>query len=261
MAIQAAFVKRTSQCVVGALACLLAAPVLAGEATLYRDTWGVPHVYADTEAAGYYALGYAQAEDRLVDIYLAIREATGRMAEVKGKGALENDYLMRLFHNDTLHEKYLETAPKHVQDAIRGFAAGIRAYVAEHPDEAAEVKVEIEDWHPLAVGRAMILRWPIGTMMSDLRNAPEPVKPAMGSNQWAVAPKRSADGRAILLSDPHLTWEGMAVLYESRLHAGAMHTNGYSLIGTPMMAIGHNEQTGWALTTGSSTATTTSGSR
>jgi acyl-homoserine-lactone acylase len=187
-----------------ALISITAAPAGAGEATLYRDTWGVPHVYADSEAAGYHALGYAQAEDRLVDIYLAIREATGRMAEVKGKGALENDYLMRLFHNDTLHEKYLLTAPKHVQDAIRGFAAGIRAYVAEHPDEAADVKLEIEDWHPLAVGRAMILRWPIGTMMSDLRNVPKPVKPAMGSNQWAVAPKRSADGRAILLTLPRV---------------------------------------------------------
>jgi len=229
---------------------LLAASAPAGEATLYRDTWGVPHVYADTEAAGYFALGYAQAEDRLEDIYLAIREATGRMAEVKGKGALENDYLMRLFHNDTIHATYLETAPRHVQEAIRGFAAGVRAYAAEHPDEAAEVKVEIADWHPLAVGRAMILRWPIGTMMGDLRNSPEPVKPAMGSNQWAVAPSRSADGRAILLSDPHLTWEGLAVLYESRLHAGSMHTCGWSLVGTPMMAIGHNERTGWALTTG-----------
>ena len=114
---------------------LEAIPASGGEATLYRDAWGVPHVWADTEAAGYYAMGYAQAEDRLEDIYLAIREATGRMAEVKGKAALENDYLMRLFHNDTLHATYLETAPAHVQDAIRSFAAGIRAYAAEHPDE------------------------------------------------------------------------------------------------------------------------------
>jgi acyl-homoserine-lactone acylase len=242
--------KWTARCGAAALACLGAMPARAGEATLYRDTWGVPHVYADTEAAGYHALGYAQAEDRLEDIYLAVRTAVGRMAEVKGKSALGDDYLMRLFHNDTLHAPYLDAAPQHVQDAIRGFAAGIRAYIAEHPDEAAAVKIAIEDWHPLAVGRAMILRWPIGTMMGDLRNAAEPVKPAMGSNQWAVSPKRSADGRAILLSDPHLTWEGLAVLYESRLHAGTMHTNGYSLVGTPMMAIGHNERTGWALTTG-----------
>ena len=247
---QSASVKWTARCGAAALACLGAMPARAGEATLYRDTWGVPHVYADTEAAGYHALGYAQAEDRLEDIYLAVRTAVGQMAEVKGKSALGDDYLMRLFHNDTLHAPYLDSAPQHVQDAIRGFAAGIRAYIAEHPDEAAEVKIAIEDWHPLAVGRAMILRWPIGTMMGDLRNVPEPVKPAMGSNQWAVSPKRSADGRAILLSDPHLTWEGLAVLYESRLHAGSMHTNGYSLVGTPMMAIGHNERTGWALTTG-----------
>ena len=72
----------------------------------------------------------------------------------------------------------------------------------------------------------------------------------MGSNQWAVSPKRSADGSAILLSDPHLTWEGLAVLYEARVHAGDLHMNGYYLIGSPMLAIGHNKSVGWALTTG-----------
>ena len=38
------------------------------EVTLYRDDWGVPHLYADSEEAGYYGLGYAQAEDRLEQI-------------------------------------------------------------------------------------------------------------------------------------------------------------------------------------------------
>lgn len=96
----------------------------------------------------------------------------------------------------------------------------------------------------------MILRWPIGTMMDDLNRAPERPKPAMGSNQWAVSPKRSADGSAILLSDPHLTWEGLAVLYEARFHGGDLHMNGFYLIGSPMLAIGHNQRVGWALTTG-----------
>jgi acyl-homoserine-lactone acylase len=96
----------------------------------------------------------------------------------------------------------------------------------------------------------MILRWPIGTIMSDLRNSPDKAKPAMGSNQWAVSPARSASGAAILLSDPHLTWEGLAVLYEARVHAGDLHMNGYFLIGSPMLAIGHNQRVGWALTTG-----------
>ncbi len=223
---------------------------IADEASLHRDTWGVPHVVANNEVAGFYALGYAQAEDRLEDIYLAVRTGVGRLAEVKGPESIQQDYMMRLMHNDTLHDKYLETAPAHLRDAVTAFAAGIQSYIKSHPDEAKEVAIPIEPWHPLAVGRAMILRWPIGTIMDDLKNGEQRVKPPMGSNQWAVSPKRSADGSAILLSDPHLTWEGLAVLYEARVHAGDIHMNGYYLIGSPMLAIGHNKSVGWALTTG-----------
>ncbi len=222
----------------------------AADTTLYRDTWGVPHIYADDEAAGMFALGYAQAEDRLEDIYLAIRTGIGRLAEVKGKDFIQQDYMMRLTHNDTLHAPYLESAPETLRKNLTAFTAGIQAYIDEHPDEAAEVAIPIEPWHPLAVGRAMILRWPIGTMMDDLKNGGDRKQPAMGSNQWAVSPKRSADGSAILLSDPHLTWEGLAVLYEARFHAGELHMNGFYLIGSPMLAIGHNQRVGWALTTG-----------
>ncbi len=223
---------------------------MAEQAFLHRDTWGVPHVVTSSETAGFFALGYAQAEDRLEDIYLAIRTGVGRMAEVKGPDFVQQDYMMRLVHNDTLHKRYLETAPAHLKDAVTAFAAGIQSYIASHPDEAKDVSIAVEPWHPLAVGRAMILRWPIGTIMDDLKNGEQRVKPPMGSNQWAVSPSRSADGSAILLSDPHLTWEGLAVLYEARVHAGEMHMNGYYLIGSPMLAIGHNQSVGWALTTG-----------
>lgn len=222
----------------------------AQEAKLIRDTWGVPHLVSEDEASAMYAFGYAQAEDRLEDIYLAVRTGVGRMAEVQGPSALEQDYMMRLAHNDTLHVEYFKQAPEQVRKNLEAFTAGIRAYIAEHPQEAASVAIDIEPWHPLAVGRAMILRWPLGTIRDDLSKAPVRPKPAAGSNQWAVSPKRSADKSAILLSDPHLTWEGLAVLYEARFHGGNLHMNGYYLIGSPMLAIGHNQRVGWALTTG-----------
>lgn len=237
---------------------LLAAAVLAAgwssqataESTLIRDTWGVPHAIGDTEPEAFYALGYAQAEDRLADIYTAIRTATGTLAEVEGESVLEQDYLMRITGNDVIHKQYLQTAPEHLRANVTAFTDGIKAYIAEHPEEAADIAVDVEPWHPLAIGRAMILRWPIGTIMGDLKNAEERARPAAGSNQWSVAPSRSADGSAILLSDPHLTWEGLAVLYEARVHAGDLHACGYYLIGSPMLAIGHNAKVGWALTTG-----------
>jgi acyl-homoserine-lactone acylase len=232
-------------------ACIYCAGCWAQSATLYRDSWGVPHIYSETEAAGMYALGYAQAEDRLEDIYLAIRTATGRMAEVKGKSMLQQDYLMRLAHNDSLHQPYLEkVAPAALRSNLEAFVGGIQAYIDQHPTEAAEVAIKLETWHPLAVGRAMILRWPIGTIMDDFKNGGERQQPAMGSNQWSVSSKRTADGSTMLMSDPHLTWEGLAVLYEARFHGGDLHMNGYFLIGSPMMGIGHNQKVGWALTTG-----------
>src|SRR5690348_15043049 len=43
----------------------LPATPAAGEVTIYRDDWGVPHIYARREADGYFGLGYAQAQDQV----------------------------------------------------------------------------------------------------------------------------------------------------------------------------------------------------
>ena len=218
--------------------------------TLHRDKWGVPHIYAETSADGAYGLGYAQAEDRLNDIYTSIRTGTGTMAEAFGPKYVEEDYLMRLCRNSELAKNSLTTMPPHLRAIVENFTAGIQAYVDEHPKEVPDFAVKIEPWKILTIGRAMILRWPLGTLNDEKNKVPQTKRPPMGSNEWVVAPSRSADKVPILLSDPHLTWEGMSVLYEARVHAGELHMNGFFLIGSPIMAIGHNQHVGWALTTG-----------
>ncbi len=243
---------------------LVTAADSAQTATLYRDTWGVPHVYAQSEAAGAYGLGYAQAEDRLADIHDAVRTGLGRMAEAYGKKYIEQDYIMRLCHNGPLAREYWKTAPAHLKEIVKAFAAGIDACARKHPEKVPAQALKLEPWMFLTVSRAMILRWPLGTIQDDLKAGQKkagPKKagqkkaatrsgPAMRSNQWAVAPSRSADNIPILLADPHLTWEGLAVLYEARVHAGNLHMNGFFLIGSPLVGIGHNRHVGWAMTTG-----------
>jgi acyl-homoserine lactone acylase PvdQ len=59
-------------------------PLLKGSVTIYRDTWGVPHIFAKTPGEGAYGLGYVQAQDRLDDIYKNLRTGLGRMAEAFG---------------------------------------------------------------------------------------------------------------------------------------------------------------------------------
>src|SRR5512139_3121586 len=61
---------------------------LSEQVTIYRDEYGVPHVFGETEAAAFFGYGYAQAQDHLKDMMLQYMYAQGRRAEVLGIEAL-----------------------------------------------------------------------------------------------------------------------------------------------------------------------------
>lgn len=218
------------------------------QVTIYRDTWGIPHIYADTLLAAAYATGYAQAEDRLTDILIHVRMATGTMSEAFGPTHVQDDYVIRLFRNPEVCREYWEVAPRHIRELGDGYMQGVKAYMAEHPEKVPEWAPDLYGWQCAAIGRAMLLNWPVGTIMDDLNNRKK--DPGIGSNEWAVTPARSAEGCPILLTDPHLTWEGMALFHEARIHGGDLHMTGFFIVGTPLVAIGHNNDIGWACTTG-----------
>ncbi len=215
---------------------------------LYRDTWGVPHVYADTWADAAYILGYAQAEDRLEDIYRNVRTAIGTMAEAFGEEYAEQDYFLRVFKNAEICEEYWKTAPEEIRQIGDNFMRGVDAYVAEHPEKKLDCAVELHGWQCAAIGRTMILQWPLGVLKDEVDRKKE--APAFGSNAYAVAPSRSAEGCPILMTDPHLTWEGMAVFTEARLHTKSEDICGYFIVGSPAPALGHSAYVSWACTTG-----------
>ena len=73
--------------------CLPGADSLAGQVTIYRDEYGVPHIVGETEEATFFGYGYAQAEDHLERMMLQYRDAQGRRAEVVGFEALGDGYL------------------------------------------------------------------------------------------------------------------------------------------------------------------------
>jgi len=220
----------------------------AAQATVYRTKWGVPHIYSDSLEAAMYAFGYAQAEDRLEDIFQNARAALGRMSEVFGKEHIELDYMLRVFQNAEVSQRAYEAGPERIRLICDAFSAGVNAYVADHPERVPEYAFELEPWHCIAIGRTMILQWPLGTIQDDLKNRKE--DPGRGSNGWAIAPARSAGQCAILLTDPHLTWRGIQVFYEARVKAEEIDVNGHFIVGAPMMGLGHTANVGWACTTG-----------
>lgn len=220
-----------------------------GQVTIYRDTWGVPHIYAETDAAAAYGLGYAQAEDRLADIYANGRIAAGTASEAFGEETVQIDFAMQLVRNAEMAQQSYESAPEYLKELADYFVAGMNAYVAQHPEKKPEWAFDFEPWHCSAIGRAMIMKWPLGTIQDDLGNRKKRTG-AGASNEWAIGPSRSATGGAVLLTDPHLGWEGMQVFYEARIHGDKLHMNGFFLVGSPLMGFGHTDFIGWAPTTG-----------
>lgn len=216
--------------------------------TITRDTFGIPHIEAATPTAAAYGLGYAQAEDRLEDLFQNVHTALGTMSEHFGPEHVEIDMALRLVRNAKLCEEYWPKAQPEVRALCDAFVAGVKAYMAEHPERVPEYAVDLQGWQCAAIGRTMLLQWPLGQLKDELGERPK--GSPFASNAWAVAPGRSADKCPVLLTDPHLEWKSLAVFYEARVHGGGLAMNGYFLVGTPVLAIGHNENVGWACTTG-----------
>ena len=122
---------------------------LAEQVTIYRDEYGVPHVFGETEQAAFFGYGYAQAQDHLKDMMLQYMDAQGRRAEVLGIEALgegylrfvpydyrwDGDYLQRLLKTKkTVMEKKSEIRPE-VYAVLDGFARGVNQYITEHRKE------------------------------------------------------------------------------------------------------------------------------
>lgn len=127
------------------LAALLLAPLAArgqaaGSVTLtapdgtavdvVRDTWGVPHVYGDTEVGVFFGQGFAAAQDRLFQMETFWRAATGRLAEAFGPAFVEADSLVRvLFYTPAEREAQFDALPEPIRDMMTAYAAGVNTYI------------------------------------------------------------------------------------------------------------------------------------
>jgi penicillin amidase len=78
--------------------------------------------------------------------------------------------------------------------------------------------------------------------------APEVVPGPTGSNNWAVAPARSANGHALVANDPHLALRLPGVWYQVALHSPTYEAAGMTLPGLPGIVIGRGPDVAWAFT-------------
>ena len=82
-----------------------------------------------------------------------------------------------------------------------------------------------------------------------LQPSPREQTDAIGSNNWAVAPRRTAAGHALLAGDPHLELSLPSIWYEIHLHVeNGPDVAGVTFAGTPGVIIGFNRNVAWSFT-------------
>jgi acyl-homoserine lactone acylase PvdQ len=243
-----------------------AADPLAEKMTIYRDNYGVPHIIGETEEATFFGYGYAQAEDHLERMMLQYRDAQGRRSEVEGLDALGDgpvryiaseyrwggDYLQRLLRTkrDVVENK--EKIDPHVYKILTAFARGVNEFIRKH-------RAEIPDWIDgvtaediEALERSNYMRfYSIHDALQKLGKENEKLYKfrEFGSNQWAILPSRSVNGRIIHVEHTHMPWANRFQNYEAHLITpGTLNAGGISWFGSPFFLNGFNDNITWSAT-------------
>jgi penicillin G amidase len=308
---------------------------LERKATVLRDTFGVPHVFAKSEHDAYFMVGYLHAQDRLFQMDSSRRQASGTLAELLGPSALEDDAGLRTFGLRRAAVRSLAAVSPQSRAVLDAYADGVNAWLATNPlpSEYAALeltKANVPSWTALdSMAILKLLAFGLSFDLDDIdrtqrliayqtagaalgfdgrklffedvmRSEPfahapsifpgETSQPAekhgkvawsssslrpevgkaarealenveglptasadKGSNVWVVSGQRSASGRPMVASDPHLSLDSPAVFYEVGVDVNGRRGErltlyGVTFPGLPSIVHGTNGHVSWGST-------------
>jgi acyl-homoserine-lactone acylase len=191
----------------------------AASVTIYRDNYGVPHIYGKTDADAVFGLLYAQCEDDFKRVELNYIEKLGRLAEVNGETSLYSDLYIRLLIDSTDAIADYKKAPQWLKKLLVAYADGINYYLYKNPAVKPALLTHFEPWFPLlwtdgsigAISTGGITEEEVKNFYTGNRTTStyDPKKfeeISTGSNGFAISPKRTTDGNALLYINPHVTF-------------------------------------------------------
>ncbi len=239
--------------------------------TIIRDEWDIPHIYGKTDADAVFGLMYAQCEENYPQIEKNYLEMLGRTAEklLDPMGDQYEDLMMRLIQDSVDAIADYNASPLWFKKLLDAHADGINYYLYKHPQVKSEVLKVYKPWYHLmwtdgsvsptrtgGITREDVYKM-YGSGKTDLPTSTASVYPKMnaleengGSNGFAIAPKHSKNGNALLYINPHVpfyfrsemhmvseeglnaygavTWGQMFIYQGFNAHVGWMHTSSYA---------------------------------
>ncbi|WFL78067.1 acylase [Altererythrobacter arenosus] len=257
------------------------------QAEIIRDSYGVPHIYGETDADVAFGVAIAHSEDDFSTLQDVIAMAKGRYGAIAGQDGAAIDFVYHLLDARGTAERHYPNLPADTQALFDAYASGLNQYAEDHPGELKLANLFPVNGPDVAAGFA--LRQPFffglngviqplvtGEPMrrefgpdipgyprneagevvevqaeadDDLAYSPFGADGALsGSNAFAVAPEKSG-GPTVLISNSHQPLRGGVAWYELVVESGeGWHYAGANFPGSPYPFLGHNENLGWTNT-------------
>ena len=121
---------------------------LKDSVTVRRDGRSIPYIDAKNDADLYFAQGYTTASDRLWQMDLYRRVASGRTAEIFGKDRIEEDKRWRRFGFDKIVAESYQNLDAEFKAALDNYAKGVNAYIASLNKDSMPPEFKILQYQP-----------------------------------------------------------------------------------------------------------------
>ena len=273
---------------VGALASLGALVTLAGgcanpfpgepsgyeyRAVIRWTGHGIPHILADDIASGTFGQGYAFAKLNaclLADQIVKVRsERSLHFGPGEQGDNLDSDFVMLHLGIYERGVQAFENASDEHRSIITGYVDGYNKYITDHAEDLEcgdkpwlqpitpqDLMAHYAELATLASSRqladyiakaqpptASLKLPPTKGSIADLRDK------RVGSNGWGIGAERSANGRGMLLANPHFPWSGELKFFENHLRVpDVVDAYGASIMTAPGIQIGFTEAMAWTHT-------------
>lgn len=228
----------------------------AEEVTIIRDTYGVPHIYGETDANVVFGMMYTQCEDDFNRVEVNYINAMGRMAEVEGEDLLAKDLRMKLYIDPEEVKKEYEQSPEWLKKLMDAFADGVNYYLYTHPEVTPKLLTHFEPWMALTFSEGSIGgdieristrnlerfylkddNLAIAHVIEDINAEPK------GSNGFSISPKNTKNGNTLFLINPHTSF-----YFRPEVHVNSEEgLNAYGAVtwGQFFIYQGFNDNCGW----------------
>jgi len=224
---------------------------------IVRDQYGVPHIFAPTDAEVAYGLAWAHAEDDFKTIQQSYLAGNNQLSKSIGNAGLGADFIAQFIGSEALYNKLYENEISLAyKKVIEGYKQGINRYAATHPEELL-----VEGFFPITT-KEMIRyaqlqlfisskgdQWVQRIVNNDLEYDFKAEETPRGSNTFAFNSSKTKDGSTFLAINTHQPLDGPVSWYEAHL-CSEEGTNilGALFAGSPNILIGANENLAWAHT-------------